>query len=631
MIEKTLKKLAMAAADAVVIILSIYLSLYIVRGAHVGWPTYMQSEFFIWLTFCTILMWGNHAVLGMYRIRWEYASIREMLRVVLVVAAVTFEIYAASRFFNTETFLRTHLIFTVIMGMGMIAIRISYRVMRYLQSEYIRNRGGEGGRIVIVGAGEAGNLLLMEINRNPERGQVVGFVDDSKDKLNNSIKGIPILGTTKEIITVCENVDANEIMIALPSAESPDIKRVLTECKKTPCRILLMPSVKDLMGESASVTQLRSVEPEDLLGRDPVDLNVDDISDYIRDKVVLITGAGGSIGSELCRQIAGYRPLRMILLDIYENNVYELRHELRRRFVDQEMDVVIASVRDKKRLDVVFNRYKPNIVFHAAAHKHVPLMEFSPGEAVKNNVFGSLNVARMADKYKADRFVLISTDKAVNPTNVMGATKRIAEQVISAINKISSTSYVAVRFGNVLGSNGSVIPLFKRQIAAGGPVTVTHPDMMRYFMTITEASQLVLQAGALVESGELFILDMGEMVNIDTMARDLIRLSGFKPNEDIKIVYTGLRPGEKMYEELLSNKEDLEKTRYKKIFIGEADVYEYQALMQKLEHLWSLLDQDDEKIVDKIKELVPEFGLELKKKAAAEAAQQAVKNKLRVV
>jgi FlaA1/EpsC-like NDP-sugar epimerase len=375
----------------------------------------------------------------------------------------------------------------------------------------------------------------------------------------------------------------------------------------------MMPSVKDIMGGEASVAQLRSVEPEDLLGRDPIDLDVKSIAGYITDKTILVTGAGGSIGSELCRQIAQYDPKCLVLFDIYENSVFELRHELRRKHVKRDIEVVIGSVRDKKRLDVVFNHFKPQIVFHAAAHKHVPLMEFSPGEAVKNNVFGTFNTATMADKHGVERFVMISTDKAVNPTNIMGATKRIAEMVVSAINARSTTEYTAVRFGNVLGSIGSGIPLFKRQIALGGPVTVTHPDITRYFMTIPEASQLVLQAGGMAEKGTIFILDMGDMVKIDDLARDLIRLSGFIPGEDIKIVYTGLRPGEKMYEELLHDRENLGKTQFEKIFIGKADFYEYSHLKRQLDEMRLLLDGDDGKVVEYIKSMVPEFGITQKK------------------
>jgi FlaA1/EpsC-like NDP-sugar epimerase len=417
------------------------------------------------------------------------------------------------------------------------------------------------------------------------------------------------MGGTDEIIEICENVDATEIIISLPSAESYTIKQILNKCIKTQCRISIMPSVRDIISGEAGVRQLRPVEPEDLLGRDPVDLDVRSIAGYITEKTVLVTGAGGSIGSELCRQISQYDPKVLILFDIYENSVFELRHELRRKHIEQDIEVVIGSVRDSKRLDLVFNQYKPQIVFHAAAHKHVPLMEFSPGEAVKNNIFGTFNTASMADKHGAERFVMISTDKAVNPTNVMGATKRVAEMIVSAINSRSRTEFTAVRFGNVLGSNGSVIPLFKKQIEEGGPVTVTHPDITRYFMTIPEAAQLVLQAGGLADAGTIFVLDMGDMVKIDDLARDLIKLSGLVPGEDIKIVYTGLRPGEKMYEELLLNREQLEQTKFEKIFIGKADFYEYSHLKKQLDGLKALLDGDDGKVIEYIKSMVPEYGV----------------------
>ena len=616
MFEKLLRKLALVFMDIVWAVFSVYVSFYVILGPHMktgafqGWSDAVLAAFLPALAVTIVIIVAIHFAFRLYGLRWQYASIKEMLRVFLAQVVLNLVLLFASRVILKDIIpFRVHIIFAVLFAMGIMVIRMSYRVLRYLQHEYIRNRGGIGGRIVIVGAGEAGSMLLREINDNPERGQVVAMVDDDAEKHNASINGVRVMGGTDEIIEICENVDATEIIISLPSAESYTIKQILKKCIKTQCRISIMPSVRDIMGGEAGVRQLRPVEPEDLLGRDPVDLDVRSIAGYITEKTVLVTGAGGSIGSELCRQISQYDPKILILFDIYENSVFELRHELRRKHIEQDIEVVIGSVRDAKRLDLVFNQYKPQIVFHAAAHKHVPLMEFSPGEAVKNNIFGTFNTASAADKHGAERFVMISTDKAVNPTNVMGATKRVAEMIVSAINSRSRTEFTAVRFGNVLGSNGSVIPLFKKQIEEGGPVTVTHPDITRYFMTIPEAAQLVLQAGGLADAGTIFVLDMGDMVKIDDLARDLIKLSGLVPGEDIKIVYTGLRPGEKMYEELLLNREQLEQTKFEKIFIGKADFYEYNHLKKQLDGLKALLDGDDGKVIEYIKSMVPEYGV----------------------
>ena len=616
MFEKLLRKLALVFMDAVWAVFSVYVSFYVILGPHMktgafeGWSDAVLAAFLPALAVTVVIIVAIHFAFRLYGLRWQYASIKEMLRVFLAQVVLNLVLLFASRVILKDIIpFRVHIIFAVLFAMGIMVIRMSYRVLRYLQHEYIRNRGGIGGRIVIIGAGEAGSMLVREINDNPERGQVVAMVDDDAEKHNASINGVRVMGGTDEIIEICENVDATEIIISLPSAESYTIKQILNKCIKTQCGISIMPSVRDIISGEAGVRQLRPVEPEDLLGRDPVDLDVRSIAGYITEKTVLVTGAGGSIGSELCRQISQYDPKVLILFDIYENSVFELRHELRRKHIEQDIEVVIGSVRDAKRLDLVFNQYKPQIVFHAAAHKHVPLMEFSPGEAVKNNIFGTFNTASMADKHGAERFVMISTDKAVNPTNVMGATKRVAEMIVSAINSRSRTEFTAVRFGNVLGSNGSVIPLFKKQIEEGGPVTVTHPDITRYFMTIPEAAQLVLQAGGLADAGTIFVLDMGDMVKIDDLARDLIKLSGLVPGEDIKIVYTGLRPGEKMYEELLLNREQLEQTKFEKIFIGKADFYEYSHLKKQLDGLKALLDGDDGKVIEYIKSMVPEYGV----------------------
>ncbi len=606
--QQIIKKALQAITDFIICIISIYMAFYLVLGPHNSWENYHANSFLEYILASVAIMLIVHIVFGMYKTRWEYASIKEMLKAGVTLVTLNLALFTLSRLFSPSMYIpeRVFLIFAVVNTLFIMAFRASFRVMNYLKAEYVRAKGGEGGSILIIGAGETGRLLQMEINKNPERGQVVGFLDDDEKKSHTTINGTKIYGKTDEVIEITESLDIDEIIIALSSIESSDIKQVLNLCTQTQCKILIMPRLQDMIDSEISISKLRKVEPEDLLGRAPVDLNIDDISDYIENKIILITGAGGSIGSELCRQIAKYSPKLMILLDIYENNIFDLEHELRRKFADLSMESVIASVRDINRLDIIFNIYRPQIVFHAAAHKHVPLMEFSPGEAVKNNVFGTKNLSYIADKYDVERFVLISTDKAVNPTNVMGATKRIAEYIIGCMNKTSKTRFVAVRFGNVLGSNGSVIPLFKRQIEEGGPVTVTDPNITRYFMTIPEASQLVLQAAG-AEQGTIFVLDMGESVKIDDLAKNLIKLSGLVPDKDIKIVYTGLRPGEKMYEELLGSKETLHKTNYKKIFVSDVKEHNEEILYKQLDKMYSLLDGDDRKIVEMINNIVPEF------------------------
>ena len=436
----------------------------------------------------------------------------------------------------------------------------------------------------------------------------IALIDDNKYKVGKTILGIKVEGTRKDIVKVCKEKEIENIIFAAPSMNEDDKKEILDICKKTDCKVQMIPSIYSVIDGKVSLSQIKDVEIEDLLGRDPIELEMKGISRYIKDKTVLVTGGGGSIGSELCRQISKFNPHRLIIFDIYENNAYDIQNELKYKYPNLNLLVLIGSVRDKKRLEQVFNTYNPNIVFLAAAHKHVPLMEDSPMEAIKNNVFGTFNVVQCADKYNSERFVLISTDKAVNPTNVMGATKRICEMIIQSYDKISKTKFVAVRFGNVLGSNGSVIPLFKKQILRGGPVTVTDKNIIRYFMTIPEASQLVLQAGAFSNGGEIFVLDMGEPVKIYDLAYDLIKLSGYEPNKDIKIEITGLRPGEKLYEELLMSEEGLINTKHKKIFIGQPTFTDINILKEKLEDLRSIIEKDDiDELISKIEEIVPTY------------------------
>ncbi len=445
--------------------------------------------------------------------------------------------------------------------------RFSYRFLRNLKHK--SNNRNNDISVMVIGAGEAANVIIKEIiNSNFSTMKIRCIIDDDKGKWGKYIQGIRVVGGREKIIECADTYEIDEIIIAMPSISRRELRDILEICKETECKIRSLPGMYQLVNGDVSVSKLRDIEIEDLLGREPVEIDIDSIIGYVQDKVVLVTGAGGSIGSELCRQIATHRPKSLIMIDIYENSVYEIQQELKIKHPELELVVLIASVRNANRMNWIFDKYKPDIVYHAAAHKHVPLMEDSPGEAIKNNVFGTFNVAQSAAMSGVRRFVMISTDKAVNPTNIMGATKRICEMIVQSYNHRGNTVFVAVRFGNVLGSNGSVIPLFRKQIASGGPVTVTDPRIIRYFMTIPEAVSLVLQAGAYAKGGEIFVLDMGSPVKIDTLARNLIRLSGLRPEEDIKIVYTGLRPGEKMFEEKLMAEEGLKTTPNKLIHIG---------------------------------------------------------------
>ena len=446
----------------------------------------------------------------------------------------------------------------------MFVSRFSYRFLRSQKHKQQNKKNGIS--VMVIGAGEAANVIIKEIvNSNFSTMVIRCIIDDDKGKWGRYIQGIKVAGGRDRIIECADIYDIDEIIVAMPSISRPELRKILEICKETNCKLRSLPGMYQLVNGEVNVSKLRDVEVEDLLGRDPISVDLDSILGYVQNKTVLVTGGGGSIGSELCRQIASHRPKHLIILDIYENNVYDIQQELKTKYPDLRMTVLIASVRNTNRMNWIFEKYKPDIVYHAAAHKHVPLMEDSPNEAVKNNVFGTWKTAQAAAFYGVKRFVLISTDKAVNPTNIMGASKRICEMIIQTFNNHYDTEFVAVRFGNVLGSNGSVIPLFRKQIVAGGPVTVTHPDIIRYFMTIPEAVSLVLQAGAYARGGEIFVLDMGEPVKILDLAENLIRLSGYRVGEDIKIEFTGLRPGEKLYEELLMDEEGMRETANKLI------------------------------------------------------------------
>lgn len=466
-------------------------------------------------------------------------------------------------------------------------------------------------RVMIVGAGEAGQMVINEINKNKGKlnRQVVALIDDNEQLLGQEVCGKTVDGRVDDIPDLVKKFMVDEIIFSIANISNKRKKEIIDICRATSCYTKTIPSFLEIIDGKVDFKIIRDVEIDDLLGRDPVNLDMDKIRDYISHKIVMVTGAGGTIGSELCRQIYKYGPSKLILLDNYENNVYNVQQELLMKYDHQlDMEVVIANIREEKRIKEIFSKYRPNIVFHAAAHKHVPLMEANPTEAVKNNVFGTLNLLKISDKYGVKKFVLISTDKAVNPTNIMGATKRLAEKLIQIYNENSPTDFVAVRFGNVLGSNGSVVPLFKSQIQAGGPVTVTHKDIIRYFMTIPEAVALVMQAGAMASGGEIFVLDMGDPVKIDDLARNIIRLSGFEPDVDIDIVYTGLRPGEKLYEELLMAEEGLKVTDHNKIFIGKPQEFNRDEIFGQLEELkLASEDEDVPRVISLIKKLVDSY------------------------
>lgn len=486
-----------------------------------------------------------------------------------------------------------------------IIYRVYRRILLYIPYKYMMDQK----KAMIVGAGSAGTMIINEMlsRRNLKLNPIL-LIDDDKFKKGKRISGVKVEGNRNDIIRLAKDKEIDTIIVAIPSINNEEKKEILDICTRTGCKVQIIPGIYEIISGDATVNKIKDVELEDLLGRDPVVLDNRGISGYLKGKVVLVTGGGGSIGSELCRQISVYEPKMLVIFDIYENNVYDIQNELKRKYPNQDMKVLIGSIRDKERLEEVFERYNIEVVFHAAAHKHVPLMENSPKEAIKNNVFGTYNLAQVADKYNVKRFVLISTDKAVNPTNIMGATKRLCEMIIQAFNANSKTEFVAVRFGNVLGSNGSVIPLFKQQIKEGGPVTLTHKNITRFFMLIPEAAQLVIQAGGFAKGGEVFVLDMGKSVKIYDLACDLIRLSGFEPNVDMKIKITGLRPGEKLYEELLMSEEGLTETENKKIYIGRPTFTSIDKLKLKLDRLERTIHSvDDLEIKEIMKELVPTY------------------------
>ena len=531
---------------------------------------------------------------------------------------------AYTRGFGATIPLNVCVVGTLLAIFFVLGYRILYRVYRRILLYVPYKYSADQQRVMVVGAGSAGTMIINEIlSRRELKYNPIVLIDDDRDKLGRRISGIKIEGNRHDIPYIAKEQEIDLILIAIPSLDNKNKAEIIDICKETNCKLKIIPGMYEIINGDATVSRIKDVDLEDLLGRDPIQLDNRGIAEYIEGKTILVTGGGGSIGSELCRQIAVFNPKKLIIFDIYENNAYDIQNELKDSFPDLELKVLIGSIRDRNRLHEIFTKNNIDVVFHAAAHKHVPLMEDSPKEAIKNNVFGTLNLALEASEAKIDRFVMISTDKAVNPTNIMGATKRSCEMIIQAVNKESETEFVAVRFGNVLGSNGSVIPLFKRQIANGGPVTVTHKKIIRYFMLIPEAAQLVLQAGAFAKGGEIFVLDMGKPVKIYDLACDLIRLSGLEPNRDIKIVFTGLRPGEKLYEELLMSEEGLEDTVHKKIHVGKPTFEDMNSLTIKLEQLRKLLEVDDIKELKRQMQLiVPTYHYKNEDEVAAENADK---------
>lgn len=565
------KKILIVIADILAVIIAYGLALLLrfdMRYSKI--PELYIEGYLYYIVLASVLLVCCYVIAKLYRSVWSYAGINEILKtcVASIVACVLTGVVFSIAIMRMP--ISFYLIGWILVFGFTASIRMMYRLLRRMRIKADNSKGNtERQNIMIIGAGAAGLVLLREYrNSYYLTDKVKIFIDDNAQKWNKYLDGVLIEGGRDKILESVEKYRINKIILAMPSADRKDIRDILEICKETDCQIQTVPGVYQLVNGEVNVSKLRNVEIEDLLGRDPIEVNLDEILGYIKGKTVLVTGGGGSIGSEICTQLAEHEVGHLIIFDIYENNAYDIQQKLRWNHPELNLTVLIGSVRNTHRINSVMKKYKPDVVFHAAAHKHVPLMEDSPNEAIKNNVFGTYKTASAAGRNHVKKFVLISTDKAVNPTNIMGASKRMCEMIVQTLNHFYETDFVAVRFGNVLGSNGSVIPLFKKQIAAGGPVTVTHPDIIRYFMTIPEAVSLVLQAGAYAKGGEIFVLDMGEPVKIADLAKNLIRLSGYKLGEDIEIEYTGLRPGEKLYEELLMDEEGLQDTENKMIHIG---------------------------------------------------------------
>ncbi|EEC58461.1 polysaccharide biosynthesis protein [[Bacteroides] pectinophilus] len=608
MIQLFVRRVCLIAMDIVLINMSVLLALLMRFNVTISSIPeeyiYKYEQFMIPFTLIALVVFWFCRI---YHSLWEYASITELYKIVEACTITEVIHVCVTMMLELGLPRSTYFMTWVFLVVSVSASRFMYRFIRTGLNRY--RTTDDDIRIMIIGAGNATNVLIREISISHylANSRVVCVIDDNPNKVGKYIHGIKVVGTRDDIKEMAKQYDVDEIIFAIPSASPENRRDILSICKETDCELKILPGVYQMVDGEINIKDIRRVDVLDLLGRNPVEVDIESIMGYVKDKVVLVTGGGGSIGSELCRQLVSHKPRKLIIFDIYENNAYDIQQELCINHADANVETLIGSVRNVGRLEDIFKKYHPDIIYHAAAHKHVPLMEVSPNEAVKNNVIGTYNVARMADKYGAEKFVLISTDKAVNPTNVMGATKRICEMIVQSFNEKSDTDYVAVRFGNVLGSNGSVIPLFKKQIEAGGPVTVTDPNIIRYFMTIPEAVSLVLQAGAYARGGEIFVLDMGEPVKIDDLAKNLIRLSGYTLGVDMNIVYTGLRPGEKLYEELLMDEEGLQETANKLIHIGKPIDFDKENFAHNLARLEKSAYDETEDIRSIIKEVVPTY------------------------
>lgn len=585
-LNSTVRKSILISLDTILVSCSFFVSYLIHFDGQIN--AFYLKQFQSNVLYVIAIYILNTILFGLYRKMWRYASIQELLGIfwsVIISMLLSYVLFWGVGINVPRSILLLTGLFSIFFIGG---TRFTYRILR--ENLALRNQSNKSSkkRTLIIGAGDAGANLIRELQHNDQSiYEPVAILDDAHWKQETSVHNVPIKGKINQIETICELEEIQQIIIAIPSSSKSRLKEIVELAQKAGVPVKTLPNITEMLVDSSELNQIRNIEITDLLGREEVKLDVSGIRHFVENQVVLVTGGGGSIGSEICRQLAIFKPLKLVVLDNYENNAYDLQQELKYSHKELNLDIVIANVREMGRLEEVFSIYKPQIVFHAAAHKHVPFMEDHPFEAVKNNIFGTLNVARCADKFEVKRFVLISTDKAVNPTNIMGATKRMAELIIQNMNKISETEFAAVRFGNVLGSNGSVIPLFKKQIEHGGPVTLTHPDITRYFMSIPEASRLVIQAGAIAKGGEIFVLDMGEPVKIINLAKQLIQLSGYEPDVDIKIEVVGLRPGEKLYEELLLEEEGLESSQQDGIFISKVIPNTSDEFFKEIEKLTS--------------------------------------------
>lgn len=620
------RMIALFIVDMLTVVLDSYLAIILRFKLDNIWvpEEYMSSveHYMIINVITTVIIF---LLLNLYNRVWSYASLYEMLLIVCAAMLSTaFQALGFSLLYLPIP--RSYYFFYfILLSITTLITRFSYRILHTMQNG-IKKSAKHSRNTIVIGAGEAGNMIIKELKSSKYLNQkVVCVIDDNPSKKGKYIHGIRIVGGRDMIQEAAKKYDAEEIILAIPSAGNKATRDILRICNLTDCKLKILPGMYQLINDEVGVSNLREVSIEDLLGRDAINIDMESVGQYVSNKRVLVTGGGGSIGSELCRQIAAHNPKLLIIFDIYENNAYEIQQELIRKYPNLKLEVLIGSVRNTSRIESVMEYYRPEVVFHAAAHKHVPLMEDSPNEAIKNNVFGTYKTARAADKYGVKKFVLISTDKAVNPTNIMGASKRMCEMIVQTFSKYSRTEYVIVRFGNVLGSNGSVIPLFKKQMEAGGPVTVTHPDIIRYFMTIPEAVSLVLQAGAYAHGGEIFVLDMGEPIKIADLAKNLIRLSGYTLGVNMEIKYTGLRPGEKLYEELLTKEEGLQKTANDLIFIGKPLEFDEVHFLSQLRELEKAAMEESPDIKEKVAGIISTYHIRPEdKKRDSEVFQELV-------